>query len=100
MPFFKLYKPQTYNYKPIYYDPVKEARKEREAKYAKNENSEDENSEKQEHTVEFRPTLRRGSFREELDKNNELRKNYSRQSNIRLFIIIVALGLIAYFILR
>ena len=94
MPFFNLYKSQTYNYKPIYYDPVKEARKEREARYAKNENGEVE-----EHTGEFRTTLKRGSFREELEKNNKVRKEYSRQSNLRLIIIMAILVAIAYFIL-
>ena len=34
MNFFKLYKPKTYNYRYIYYDPKKEAQKEREEKYA------------------------------------------------------------------
>ena len=41
MGFFKLYKPKTYNYRYIYYDPKKEAQKEREERYAtKDENGE------------------------------------------------------------
>jgi len=94
MPFFNLYKPQTYNYKPIYYDPVKEARKEREARFAKKENDEVE-----EGTGEFQTTLKRGCFREEFEKTNKIRKEYSRKSNTRLIIIMVILAAIAYWIL-
>ena len=97
--FFKIYKPQTYNYKPRYYDPEKEARKEREKKYGKNENGETvENGKK------FSTSLHRGSFREELENERGLRgstyRKHSRQSNTRLIIIIAILGAIAYLILR
>ena len=97
--FFKIYKPQTYNYKPRYYDPEKEARKEREKKYGKNDD--DENVE---NGKEFRTSLRRGSFRDELEKERGLRgstyRKHSRQSNTRLIIIIAVLAAIAYLILR
>jgi len=97
--FFKIYKPRTYNYRPRYYDPQKEAQKEREEKYAKNESG--ENSET---GGEYKPSLRRGSFREELEKERGMRgsisRKHSRQSNTRLIIIIAILGAIAYLILR
>lgn len=89
MGFFKLYKPKTYNYRYIYYDPKKEAQKEREEKYA----SKDENG-------EYKPTIRRGTFREELNMRNKAYRDNARQSNIRLVIIIGVLFLIAYFILK
>lgn len=97
--FFKIYKPRTYNYKPIYYDPQKEARKEREEKYAKNESGENVENDK-----EFKTYLRRGSFREELEKERGMRgsiyRKHSRQSNARLIVIVAILGAIAFLILR
>ena len=90
MPFFNLYKPQTYNYKPIYYDPVKEAREKRAAKYAKKENGETEEQ------VKYEGKLKRGSFREELERNNKTRKEYSRKSNLRFIVILFALLAVAY----
>ena len=97
--FFKIYKPQTYSYKPRYYDPQKEARKEREKKYGKNDD--DENVE---NNGEYRHSLHRGSFREELEKERGLRgstyRKHSRQSNTRLIIIVAILGLIAFLMLR
>ena len=97
--FFKIYKPRTYNYKPIYYDPQKEARKEREEKYAKNEDGENKES-----SGEYRHSLHRGSFREELEKERGMRggiyRKHSRQSNTRLIIIVAILAAVAYLILR
>jgi len=97
--FFKIYKPRTYNYKPRYYDPEKEARKEREERYGKNDDGE-----RVENNSEYRPSLQRGSFREELEKERGLRgstyRKHSRQSNTRLIIIVAILGAIAYLILR
>ncbi len=90
MGFFKLYKPRTYNYRPIYYDPKKEAQKEREKKYA----------DKEEDTGEFKTSIKRGSFREELNKRNRVYRDNARQSNIRLIIIIALLFLIAYFLIK
>lgn len=89
MGFFKLYKPKTYNYRYIYYDPKKEAQKEREERYA----TKDENGEQ-------RPTIRRGTFREELDRRNKVYRDNVRQSNIRLIIILGLLLLIAYYLVK
>ncbi|WP_163629637.1 hypothetical protein [Paludibacter sp. 221] len=90
MGFFKLYKPRTYNYRYIYYDPKKEAQKEREEKFA----------EKNDENGEFKTSIKRGTFREQRDQRNRAYRDNARQSNIRLVIIIAVLFLIAYFILR
>ena len=87
--FFKLYKPRTYNYRYIYYDPKKEAQKEREEKYA----DKDENG-------EFKTSITRGSFREHRNQQNRAYRDNVRQANIRLVIIIAVLFLITYFIVR
>ncbi len=91
MGFFNLYKPKEYNYRFIYYDPKKEAQKEREKKT--------EASEKKSNG-EYKPSIRRGTFREMADKNKNFRTQQTRQSNIRLIFIIIILLAIAYFMLK
>ncbi len=89
MGFFKLYKPKEYKYRYIYYDPKKEAQKERDKRLAEEKKSEGE----------YRPTIKRGTFREMADKNKVDMKSQIRNSNIRLILIIVFLLVLMYFIL-
>mgnify|MGYP000898283560 CR=1 FL=1 len=94
MSFFKLHKPLVYKYKPIYYDPKKEAQKDRMRKMEQEGQAEVKNE-------GYEPkVLRRGSFREMADKNRNSKHAQTRQSNIRLVIIILILLLIAYFLVR
>jgi hypothetical protein len=88
--FFNLYKPREYKFRHIYYDPKKEAAKERERKLAEESNG----------GGEYQPTIRRGSFREQADRLKSSRSTQSRQSNVRLIIILVFLFAIAYFLIR
>lgn len=92
MSFFKLHKPLVYKYKPIYYDPKKEAQKEREKSQAVADEKVDDGT--------YKSTLHRGSFREMAEKNRDTRHTQNRQSNVRLIIIILILLLIAYFLLK
>jgi hypothetical protein len=94
MSFFKLHKPLVYKYKPIYYDPKKEAQKDR-MKKMEQEGQAEVKKEGYEPKV-----LRRGSFREMADRNRNSKQAQTRQSNIRLVIIIMILLLIAYFLVR
>jgi integrase len=94
MSFFKLHKPLVYKYKPIYYDPKKEAQKDRMRKMEQ-EGQAEVKKEGYEPKV-----LRRDSFREMADKNRNSKHAQTRQSNIRLVIIILILLLIAYFLVR
>ena len=65
--FPKINKPREWDYRPIYFDEVKEARKDKRL-----------------------ARLRRGAFREEHEKNmTELRKN--RQSKLLLWFIVIGL---------
>ncbi|HRZ96470.1 MAG TPA: hypothetical protein P5084_02860 [Paludibacter sp.] len=91
MGFFNLYKPKEYKYRYIYYDPKKEALKEREKQ---------ETIAEQVRNGEYKPTIRRGTFREMADKNKNFRNQQTRQSNIRIVIIIIILLAIAYFLLK
>lgn len=92
MGFFKLYKPREYKPRFIYYDPKKEAQKEREEKYAKKDPAEEPG--------EFKTSIRRGSFREQRNEQRRVYRDHARQANIRLIIIIAVMLLIAYFILK
>lgn len=92
MGLFSLYKPKEYKYRYIYYDPKKEAQKEREKQR--------EAAEKSVESGEYKPTIRRGTFREMAQQNSKARSDMSRQSNIRLIIIMTLLFAIAYFLLK
>lgn len=92
MGLFSLYKPKEYKHRYIYYDPEKEAQKERE----KNRKPGDP----LEKAAEYKPTIKRGTFREMADKNKTTRIEESRKSNSRLVMIIILLVAIAYFLLK
>lgn len=91
MGLFSLYKPKEYNYRYIYYDPKKEAAKEREKKAAEGKNKIPE---------DYKPGIHRGTFREMAQKSKQMRTEQIRQSNLRLIMIIALLIAIAYFLLR
>ena len=92
MGLFNLYKPTEYKHRYIYYDPKKEATKER-------EKSMDESKTNADGT--YKPTiLKRGAFREMADKNKSMRKEQGRSSNIRIFIILALLLAITYFLIK
>jgi len=91
MNFFKIHKPLVYKYKPIYYDPKKEAMKERQKQKDETGATADDGK--------YRPSvLRRGAFRDMADKNRTSRSSDIKKSNVRLIIIILILFLIAYFL--
>lgn len=92
MSFFKLHKPLVYKYKPVYYDPKKEAQKVREKSQAFAGEKVDDGA--------YKSSLHRGSFREMAEKNKNSKHVQNRQSNVRLIIIIMILVLIAYFLLK
>ena len=90
MGFFKLHQPKKYGYRPIYYDPKKEAQKEREKRIAEGQNADESG---------FKTTIQRGSFRQQAASNGNLRRYQSRKSNIRLAIILfIILALLYYFL--
>lgn len=91
MGLFSLYKPKEYKYRYIYYDPKKEALKEREKENEKNSIGEN---------GEFKSKIRRGTFREMAHKKDNTRKLESQKSNIRLIMILVILLAVAYFMLK
>lgn len=92
MGLFNLYKPKEYKYRYIYYDPKKEAQKEREQQLS--------NQEKAANDGEYRPTIHRGTFREMADRNKNARREQAQKSNVRLIMILIILLAIAYFLLK
>ena len=91
MGFFNIYKPRKYDYRYIYYDPKKEARKEREKLLSKSDEIKE---------GEFKSTIHRGTFRAEAAKNKSSRSNQAANSNIRLILILFVLLLLAYYLLK
>lgn len=92
MGLFNLYKPKEYKYRYIYYDPKKEASKEREKKMEESKTNADGT---------YKPTiLKRGAFREMANQNKSIRQEQARSSNIRIFIILALLLAITYFLIK
>jgi hypothetical protein len=90
--FFKLYKPKTYQYRPIYYDPQKEAQQKREEQLkAKKEGADG---------AKYKTGITRGTFREYADKNKTARRPLNKSSNIRVIAILGILLLIAYYLIK
>ena len=92
MGLFNLYKPKEYKYRYIYYDPKKEASKEREKKMEESKTNADGT---------YKPTiLKWGAFREMANQNKSIRREQARSSNIRIFIILALLLAITYFLIK
>jgi hypothetical protein len=86
--FFKTPRHRQFNYMPRYYDPDKEEREERNREIRRELGIKDEKD-------EYRPSIRRGSMRSYFKGN----KRATRNSNIRLVLIIVFLLFLAYTLL-
>ncbi len=84
---FRTPKPRQFKYIPIFFDPRKEALKEREQQIRQELGMSDENAP--------RVSLIRGRFRETYKRSVKGKS----KSNIRLIIILIALCLVAYFLL-
>ena len=87
--FFKLPKPKSFNYIPIFYDEREEKLKERMEKAA------NELGIEQKPPEDYKPRLARGTMRSYLKKS----KKTDRYSSIRLIVIIAILLIVAYYII-
>ena len=87
--FFKIPRHRQFNYQPLYYDPEKEEREERNREIKRELGIKDEKD------SEYRPTIRRGSMKAYFKGN----KRAQRNSNLRLVLIIIFLLFLAYFLL-
>ena len=91
MGFFNLHKPLQYKYKYIYYDPKKEAQQEREKKAKEQKDALADG---------YKPSIRRGSFREMSKLGQHERRSSVMHSNIRLVVIIIVLFVLMFWLLN
>lgn len=88
--FFRVPRPQRYNYIPRYYDPVKE---ELEARLGRNQPDGDEDN------IEQMKSRISHNFRRKQSVDNRYRRQQTRKSNIRLFVIVIMLLFLTYLVL-
>ena len=101
--FPKVNKPREWDYRPIYYDEEKEARKQklarlqalREQKEADEVNGEKTKDERADHVT----TLHRGSFREAHEAQTKLRIDTEHKSKLTFWIVLIALLIFVFYVL-
>ena len=101
--FPKVNKPREWDYRPIYYDEEKEARKQklarlralREQKEADGVNAE----ERQDGGAEHVTTLHRGSFREAHEAQTKLRTVTEHKSRLAFWIALLGMLILAFYVL-
>ena len=90
--FGKRVKPKSFGFIPRFYDPVKEERNERLAKYQETDDASVQ--------VDQLKSRIKSGMRQKFYGDPNVRSNVERQSNIRLLFIIITLFLISYVILK
>ncbi len=89
--FPKVNKPREWDYRPIYYDEEKEARKQKLARLQALR--EDKENEKTEHLT----TLHRGSFREAHEAQTKLRTDTAHKSKLGFWIALLLMLLFVFY---
>lgn len=89
--FPKVKKPREWDYRPIYYDPEKEERKEK-LRELQMQRGESDSSVKGH-------TLHRGSFREAADRNKSDRLRNKKHSSLLFWVIVLALLVFVFYFL-
>ncbi|HLO56121.1 MAG TPA: hypothetical protein VK169_17635 [Saprospiraceae bacterium] len=90
--FGKRVKPKSFGFIPRFYDPVKEERNERLAKYQETDDASVQ--------VDQLKSRIKSGMRQKFYGDPNIRSNVERRSNIRLLFIIITLFLISYVILK
>ena len=90
--FGKRVKPKSFGFIPRFYDPVKEERNERLAKYQETDDASVQ--------VDQLKSRIKSGMRQKFYGDPKIRSNVERRSNIRLLFIIITLFLISYVILK
>ena len=102
--FPKVNKPREWDYRPIYYDEEKEARKQKlarlralreQADKGERTNTEGANGEKGEHVT----TLHRGSFREAHEAQTRLRSVTEHKSRLGFWIALLVMLIFVFYVL-
>ena len=96
--FPKVNKPREWDYRPIYYDEEKEARKQKLARLqALREQREREQGGEASTDKEYVTTLHRGSFREAHEAQTKLRIDTEHKSKLTFWIVLLALLIIVFY---
>ena len=96
--FPKVNKPREWDYRPIYYDEEKEARKQKLARLrALREEREHEEGDETSTDKEHVTTLHRGSFREAHEAQTKLRIDTEHKSKLTFWIVLLALLIIVFY---
>lgn len=99
--FPKVNKMPSWNYRPIYFDPEKEARREKLARLQAKRREQDASGQNADASSEdeYVPTLHRGSFREQHEQNMPSHKRAARGSRIAFFVALLAMLLFCFYYL-
>ena len=93
----KVNKPREWDYRPIYYDEEKEARKQKLARLQALREQRENEAQGEEH--EHVTTLHRGSFREAHEAQTKLRFETERKSKLGFWIVLLGLLIFVFYIL-
>lgn len=97
--FPKVNKPREWDYRPIYYDEEKEARKQKLARLQALREQAEKEGEEHADTTEHVTTLHRGSFREAHEAQTKLRIDTEHKSKLTFWIVLIALLIFVFYIL-
>lgn len=92
--FPKLNKPRQWDYRPIYYDPAKEERKEKLAKLQAQRKQQE-----QDKNTDYVPNLHRGSFREARELNNRISDKARKGSRLAFWIALLIMLVLAFYVM-
>jgi hypothetical protein len=97
--FPKVNKPREWDYRPIYYDEEKEARKQKLARLRalREQREQSEGEQSGSDSTEHVTTLHRGSFREAHEAQTKLRIDTEHKSKLTFWIVLLALLIIVFY---
>ncbi len=97
--FPKVNKPREWDYRPIYYDEEKEARKQKLARLRalREQKEQSEGDKSGSESAEHITTLHRGSFREAHEAQTKLRIDTEHKSKLTFWIVLLALLIFVFY---
>jgi len=97
--FPKVNKPREWDYRPIYYDEEKEARKQKLARLRalREQKEQSEGDKSGSESAEHITTLHRGSFREAHEAQTKLRIDTEHKSKLTFWVVLLALLIFVFY---
>lgn len=98
--FPKVRMPRAYDYRPIYYDPKEDERKQKLARLqaARKEREAAEQGHVNEVNADYVPTLHRGSFKEAHDATRSFRAREERKSRLLFWVALLGILIVVFFV--